>query len=220
MKLGVITPIGPGHEVVYAEAIKSIETAWDNNKGAFTDLHILPQWDLKAEHGRSQRRNMGIGQAIELGCEWIFFLDADDIMTPFAFEDVMPLLSKFDAIWGMICESPHDKIEKMQLRKGQLGVTQDIQDILKTDPFLSIQMGHFVKSECAARIGFNEKTDAGEDFEYYLKVWREFKCIKSSAIFFLNRRGNHSVGPRSATGSDWRRNVEKIISEELIRQPK
>jgi len=217
MKIGIITPIGPGHEVVYKEAIASIETAWKYHTGLFTNLHILPQWDLKAEHGRSERRNQGIRQAMDLGCEWLFFLDADDIMTPFAFEDVTPNLSQFDAIWGMICEAPHDKIDNMQLRKGQLGATQNIQDILSIDPFLSLQMGHFVRTECAASIGFNEDVDAGEDFEYYIKVWRKFKCIKSSAIFFLNRRGNHSVGRRSATGGDWRRNVEKIIKQELNR---
>jgi SAM-dependent methyltransferase len=212
MKLAVVTPIGPGHENAYSECLQSIEIAWRHNAGPFTALEILPQWDLEGRFGRSERRNRGIEQAAAKGCDWIFFIDADDIMTPFALEDVTTHLNEYDAVWGAICEAPFNDNQKMALRENQLGETNSIYQLLDIDPYLSIQMGHFVKVSCAACVGFDEAMNTGEDFRYYLRLWELFKCKKTNAIFFLNRRGNHSIGLKSANGVEWRAAVEAELS--------
>ena len=211
MKLAVITPIGPGHEQAYETCKKSIEAAWKHHRGPFDTIEILSLWDLNGEFGRSQRRNEGIREAKRLNCEWIFFIDADDVMTEFAIEDAAPNFEKYDAFWGMICEAPHNDNQKMMLRPNQLGPTELLSDLLKTDPYLSIQMGHFVKTNCAEKVGFDESMDSGEDFKYYLATWSDYRCCKTSSIYFLNVRGNHSTGIRSANGAQWRENVSKQI---------
>ena len=76
---------------------------------------------------------------------------------------------------------------------------------------MTLQMGHFVKTSVAVSVLFDESLDIGEDFDYYLRVWEKYACIKIPLPFFYNRRGLHSQGPRSSEGSEWNRRVEKII---------
>ncbi|MFZ5908198.1 MAG: FkbM family methyltransferase, partial [Nitrospirota bacterium] len=86
-------------------------------------------------------------------------------------------------------------------------------DVLSSDPFVSLQMGHFVRTGAALATLFDESLDTGEDFDYYLRIWDTYRCIKVPLPFFYNRRGLHSLGPRSATGYHWRQRVEQIMQE-------
>lgn len=214
MKIGVITPIGPGHEKCYEICKKSILNAWETHPGPFSELEIIEMPDLEGYFGRSSRRNAGIDLAHKNGCDWLFFLDADDIMAPLAFRDINPYLQHFDAIWGNIYElEVGSQTNDITSRKNQLVTTEDLDDILNVDPYLSLQMGHFVRTSCALKIKFDEMMDAGEDFRYYLKVWSQFRCKKTEEIFFINIRGNSSAGPRSADGNQWRIAVESEIQK-------
>jgi len=213
MKLGVISPVGPGHEKSYENCKQSIDIAWQFNKGPFLDLEIITMLDLKGEHGRSKRRNDGILIANENNCDWLFFLDADDLLTPEAFDAVSQYIKKYDAIWGNICEMPYGDFSRAKLRENQLISTENFQDILNLDPFYTLQMGHFVKTNIALEIGFDTSMDVGEDFKYYLEVCSRYNFIKCQEIFFINQRGNHSSGPRSANGREWRNSVESEIAK-------
>ena len=57
--------------------------------------------------------------------------------------------------------------------------------------------------------------DAGEDFKFYFLLWRHYRCAKRPEIFFLHRQGEHSKGPRGATGLDWSVSVTNQWREEL-----
>lgn len=217
MKIGIITPIGPGHETSYESCKQSIDIAWQFNKGPFTDIEIIAMPDPHGEQGRSKRRNDGIQHAKETNCDWIFFLDADDLMIPEAFLEVLPYIDKFDAIWGNICEMPHGDFSNVKSREHQLISTENFEDILRVDPFYTLQMGHFVKTIIALEIGFDVSMDVGEDFRYYLEICSRYKFIKCPEIFFINQRGNHSIGPRSANGAQWRNSVESEISKFKIK---
>lgn len=212
MKLGIITPIGPGHEEAYIACSASIDAAIAHNKGLFTHIEKIAIPDVNGKLGRSAARNLGIKTACELQLDWIFFLDADDLLLDHAFERVAPFLERHDAIWGLICESPHDRPDQIEIRKNQLGETTSLQSILETDPFLSLQMGVFAKRVVVESVLFDEEMDAGEDFKFYLAVWRQFNCIKTNCTFFVNLRGNHSTGPRSADGKMWRTAVERALA--------
>jgi SAM-dependent methyltransferase len=212
MKLAIITPVGPGHEEIYKECLQSIKYAWDKNSGKFTSIEIIALDDLEGKHGRSARRNDGIKEAQVRNCEWLFFLDADDLLSPNAFKEVSTHLEDADAIWGSICEASYGD-NQIRLRDNQLLETKDIDDVLNTDPYLTLQMGHFVRTECAAFIRFDESMDTGEDFRYYLSIWEKYHCKKVQKIFFINKRGNHSTGPRSANGQQWRDAVENEIAK-------
>jgi hypothetical protein len=211
MKIAIITPIGPGHESAYEECKKSIDEAWQYNPGLFTDIKIMPLYDLDGKHGRSRMRNLGISQAMLEKCDWIFFLDADDLLNIFAFELVSPYLIKYDAVWGNICECPYGNVSKYKVRNPQIKNTEEFSDILRYDPYLTLQMGHFVKAEIVNKVQFDEDMNTGEDFKYYLEICEKYKFIKTPAIFFINQRGNHSEGPKSGDGREWRINVEREI---------
>ena len=47
MKLGIITPVGPGHKEAYEACLQSIQQAWETDKGSFSELEILPHGELK-----------------------------------------------------------------------------------------------------------------------------------------------------------------------------
>lgn len=210
MKCAVITPIGPGHEEAYQVCRRSIEAAWDHGHGPFEALEILPMWDLEGKHGRSARRNTGIDEAAALGCDWLFFLDADDLMNLGAFAAFAKYCDHFDAVWGNICENVFGS-DEVKLRENQLISTTRIEDILSTPPFLTLQMGHFVRTACAQAVKFDVDMDTGEDFKYYLGLWSRFRCAKVAEVFFINRRGHHSGGPRSANGAQWTQAVQKVV---------
>lgn len=212
MKIGIITPVGPGHENSYETCRQSINIAWEFHKGPFSDLQIIPMSDPHGQEGRSKRRNDGIRLAKESHCDWLFFLDADDLMTPEAFQEVMPYIDQYDAIWGNICEMPYGDFNQVKMRENQLISTENFEDLLKIDPFYTLQMGHFVKTDIALEVGFDVSMNTGEDFRYYLKVCSKYKFIKCPGVFFINQRGNHSRGPKSADGRDWRTSVESEIA--------
>jgi FkbM family methyltransferase len=212
MKCAVIVPVGPGHEEAFGVCRNTIELAWAHGQGPFDGLEILPMWDLEGRYGRSARRNDGIDLAREKGCEWIFFLDADDLLNAPAFADFAKYHEHYDAVWGNICENIYGTLDA-SIRKGQLPETTRIEDILRYDPYLTLQMGHFVRTECAAAVKFDTEMNAGEDFKYYLGLWERFRCAKVQQIFFINRRGHHSSGPRGADADMWRNAVQRIIRD-------
>ncbi len=212
MKCAVIIPVGPGHEALAREAKASVEKAFGTDQGPFTDIMILELPDSAGEHGRSKRRNDGIDYAVAHGAEWIFFLDADDLMAPGCFAAVSPHVGECDAIFGMIAEAQYGS-DRTTLREKQLGPTSSIQDILFTDPFLTIQMGHFVRSRIAQGIRFDVSMNTGEDFKYYLDLWYANRCRKIGEVLFVNRRGAHSTGPRSANGGEWRKAVYAVFED-------
>ena len=208
MKCAVITPVGPGHKELAKEALGSVTQASIASQGPFSVVsHILVD-DTKGELGRSEARNWAVKQAHRVGFEWVFFLDADDLMLPSAFESVKDYM-ELDAIWGTIFDvSPG---EDRALPRDQVSV-HSLKDLLDNDPYQTLQMGHFVRSEIALDNPFDITMDAGEDFDCYVRLWKNHKCDKIDDVLFVNRRGLHSEGPRSAHGGIWRRNVQRIIA--------
>src|SRR6476620_2534446 len=210
MKCAVIVPVGPGHELLAEDAVASVHAASAVSPGMFSEIAVIKVDDTRGEVGRSAARNSGIRSATRTGAEWSFFLDADDILAPAAFRNVAPYIGKYDAIWGTICELADDE-ETGIPRNGQLTEVDDIAQLLGNDPWLTLQMGHFVKTHVAAATPFDTALDDGEDFDYYLRTWSGFTCRKVAAPFFYNRRHNHAGGPRGATDRDWRIAVQRII---------
>lgn len=212
MKLDVIIPVGPSHEKIVEEAIASVQMAVQEGRGIFEEVFIRPIDDLQGLHGRSKARNVGIRTSQS---DWLFFLDADDLMYPTAlksFEDYMD----YDAVWGMICELKKDNI----VPREQVLDIRSFDELVKHNPFQTLQMGFFVKTFAMRQTQFDESMNCGEDWKVFLKLWKHFKCIKQDSPFMINRRGRHSTGPKSATGIQWRESVEKQIRDSIaIKRP-
>lgn len=209
MKCAVITPVGPGHEYLSPDALDSAQDAFTFNRGPFSELVILKIDDTQGKMGRSAARNSGVETAMKNNIDWVFFLDADDVMLPSAFADIDPYIRDFDAIFGQICcMGLHD--ERFELRPGQMLRISSIDDLLIQDPVMLLQIGHFVRTSVAHANLFDVNLDTGEDFDYFLRVWSAYRCTKIGSPLFINRQGAHSIGPRSATGREWLAAVRQI----------
>ncbi len=211
-RCAIISPIGPGHDVIYQAAANSIRAACEKSAGPFREIIPFRIDDSEGKIGRSRARNAAVQQAAQQGIEWVFFLDADDMLVPDIFINVEPYLDNYDAIWGQIF-SFDNGTSQAKYREGQLGTTDRFSDILNNDPYYTLQMGHFVRTEIALANPFNEQMDVGEDFDYYLRIWEKHRCIKLGVPLFANRRGLHSGGPRSATGRDWTTVVNQLLQQ-------
>lgn len=211
MRCAVITPVGPGHESIFEECAASVSFAIEYSKGPFEEIEHIFFDDTKGQFGRSNARNQMIQQAKDKGFDWLFFLDSDDLIVEDVFSSVEPYIKNgYDAIWGVIVENKFGT-ELIKIRDNQKTPLTDIKEILVQDAYYTLQMGHFVKTQIASEFGFDPDMNSGEDFKYYMRLWSHYTCIKTDKIFFLNRRGNHSTGPRSADGAQWRENVSAIL---------
>ncbi|HMK49339.1 MAG TPA: tetratricopeptide repeat protein [Thermodesulfovibrionales bacterium] len=209
-RCAIVTPVGPGHNGLYSECLESVKKSFSGARGIFSEIIPIRIDDSNGRLGRSSARNIGVKKAAQQNADWIFFLDADDIMAPSAFEYVSGYLEHFDAVWGSIWTIERGEVYASE-RPHQLPFLYGIEELLLYDPFLTLQMGHFVKTSVALATPFDESIDIGEDFDYYLRVWERHPCIKIPLPFFYNRRGLHSSGPRSAGGYRWNQQVGKII---------
>ncbi len=202
LRVAVVTPVGPGHAALYAECGASVEAAWRSGHGPFATLSLIAVDDGEGRLGRSRARNIGIDRALDEGADWLFFLDADDLMVAGAFDAMTSLVAGHDAVWGLILGlSPG--AARAHLRIPQIVGMDALDDLLLFDPFLTLQMGHFVRAPVAATMRFDESIDAGEDFDYYLRLWRAHRCAKVAREFFINRHARHSTGPRAASAEAW-----------------
>lgn len=202
MRCEIITPVGPGHEQSVEQAKLSVQRAIETGTGPFSWITHTVIDDSAGSLGRSAARNQAIKAST---ADWLFFLDADDILAPGAFESFTPYV-EYDGVWGTIVEIAGGEIAP---RPGQMLRIESLEELKNIDPYLSIQMGHFIRREIAQKNLFDESMDCGEDFDYYARVWAH-NCIKAPVVFFINIRGNSSIGPRSADGREWRTAVEQL----------
>jgi len=113
----------------------------------------------------------------------------------------------YEAVWGAILELSNG----VAVWRYQVPRIQSYKELIAFDPYLTLQMGHFVRRESV--VLFDEEMNCGEDWKYYLEMWRTRKCIKIEYPLFLNQRGEHSSGPKSASGRDWNIAVGNLIEE-------
>jgi len=218
MKCSVIIPLGPGHHAYIEDSKQSIREAITQSKGPFDQISTIIINDLEGKIGRSNARNQGIKQAKADQADWIFFLDADDIIMKNVFESFAPYEKDYDAVWGnILIQQPHQRQNNQASHIGQLITIHYIEEILLFEPFITLQIGHFIRTDLALDNLFSSYLDAGEDFEYYLKVWTKYKCIKIKDIFFMNRVGFSSIGPRAATGADWLHATRHILKSYRVK---
>lgn len=232
MDCSVIIPIGPGHEELAQAALQSVILASEEDRGPFEEVFIIMGDDTRGDKGRSATRNgcvagaqpwqMVFGRVEDdvrpFKSEWLFFLDADDLMCckktygDSAFGVVTHFIKEYDCIWGTIHEvHPNGQL----MKRKQVERITTYSAYVKTHPALSCQMGHF--SRRTTFPGFSEDLDVCEDIDLYLREWKNLKCIKQGKPLFLNRRGAHTwmqpdaSGRQQHTGRDWSMEADKML---------
>lgn len=212
-RCAIISPIGPGHQNLYEQTKESIRQACEYGAGPFCELIPFRIDDSQGQIGAFRSRNEAVKQAASRGIEWVFFLDADDLLVPQAFCHVEPLLEKYDAIWGQIYTFQDGTNLAMRL-EGQLPETESFTDLLQFDPSLTLKIGHFVRTEIALQNPFNETMPVGADYDYYLRIWKKHRCLKLNQPLFASRKGSHSSGPETHLKQAWKRAVSQILEKE------
>ncbi len=217
MKCAVITPVGPGHREIYdTQCLPEIRKAILHSTGPFEEVVVIAIDDTEGKYGRSRARNIALEQAHADGIEWVFFQDADDFIAPNAFAEFGRVLEEFpdiSAAWGLICTLDDDGVPV--LRDTQREVILSREELLTVSPYNSLQIGAFMKTGSVLTFGFDETMNCGEDFKIYYQMWKQYECVKVPVIFFINRRGHHSTGPRAATGQDWVHATNRLWAQEL-----
>lgn len=185
LRLVVITPVGPGHEEPARAAVASVHAA---HRGPFDEVHHEVVFDLEGRLGRSRARNLGMDRWPT--ADWFFFLDADDRMMPNAL-----VMNDFEcsATFGAICLdgliSSTNVFPCGWIEIGHRGAAG------------TLSMGFFCRADVARGKRFNEATDAGEDFEFYMRLKRFTK--RRRPLVDIGRSIPSAGGPRGYVDLDW-----------------
>ena len=209
MRICVMIPIGPGHAEMAKQAVRSVMAA---NKAESVNVAVAYEGDPDGKKGRSVTRNSLLRLAGP--SDWLFWLDADDLMAPDAFRGFLAALEadpSLDAVWGQIAEWRGPEHPPL-IRDPQV-YPASYRELIQADPFRSLNMGYFVRASVQAQEPWREDLNAGEDFDMYLRLWKGYRCAKVQTPFMLNRRGFHSQGPKSATPGEWRRAALGMLAE-------
>jgi hypothetical protein len=202
MRLAVITPVGPGHQKFAADAIESVRVA-QKNAGLFSSVRHLVIDDGNGELGRGRARNLGMVD----DADWYFFLDADDLMRP----DALNIASfEAQAIFGAISLSSYRRRVKNVSPCGW-------REIALYGAGGTLSMGFFCRADVARRLKFDEAMDAGEDFDFYLRL-DEF-CKIDRPLVDIGYGLPSAGGPRGYVEIDWTGICNALIIEAVAKEP-
>ena len=193
MRLVVITPVGPGHESILPLAALSVLHLEYHE---FTEIQHIIVNDTKGELGRSKARNLGMIEA-----DWYFFLDADDVMMPYATRFVGRVGDKFDAIFGAV--QVNGRISPNNLWPCK------IEEIYKYGGQGTLCLGFFVKAEIAREIRFDETLDKGEDFDFYIRLPSFYKV--KPPLVSVNSKIPSARGPKGYEELDWHKTCREVV---------
>lgn len=185
MRLVVITPVGPGHEEYAKECIQSVKLEIERvrNETFVSIKHVIID-DTEGKLGRSKARNIGM----ESPSDWYFFVDADDRVAVGAFgrcDFAAPAtFGAIQKIGGEYAFNVHPCGWREVALFGCYG---------------TLSMGLFLNGKLG--IKFNEELDAGEDYEFYMRLPSFSKVHDPLVEIGYNR--NSAVGPRGYKRIDW-----------------
>ena len=190
MHIGVLIPVGPGHEKLAIDARKSVLDA-DWPDGWKIDTYVLE--DHKGEVGRGRARNVLTYTAQQEGCDWVFYLDADDLVFPGAFrgfEVAVHVNPDLEAVWGEIWSerawSAHGEIQMLDVRRYRScrSPLSTFEELLAGGPHGNLCMGCFIRPSLWEKVGgFYEDWDVGEDHEFCYAC-----CVHAASWAKLQRR--------------------------------
>lgn len=190
MRLVVITPVGPGHESILPLAALSVLHLEYHE---FTEIQHVIVNDTKGKLGRSKARNLGMVES-----DWYFFLDADDVIMPYATRFVRghPV-----AVFGAVqINGRVPPINKLPCRRD---------DLFKYGGEGTLCMGFFVRAEVARKVRFDETLDKGEDFDFYMRL--PSFCKVKLPLVSVNSKIPSAVGPKGYEELDWHKTCREVV---------
>ena len=203
MRLAVIIPIGPDHIEQAEQAAASVWNAWRTNSGPFRHLVVIRKRDLGK--GRSETRNRGMDQAMELGADWLFLLDADDRMTPHAMSCIdLESPATFGAIMlnGQVALGDRWPVSRETLfAHGADG---------------TLAMGCFVRADLGVR--FDESLENGEDFDFYMRLPGFMKRPDPLVDIAYHAPAAHHKNSMARRKADWQNVCWQVVRGYAVRE--
>lgn len=201
MKLAVITPVGPGHYGIVDAAIESVRLARLQNTRWGVVQHIIVN-DCEGTLGRGRARNDGM----QPGFDWYFFLDADDTMRSDALNLAMP---DTQAVFGSLSLNGFKRAKNVH--------PCGWRELALHGARGTLSMGFFCRADVARRLQFDEALDAGEDFDFYLRLDNFTKLDRPLANIGYDLPS--AIGPRGYVDIDWIGICNAMIVEAVGREP-
>jgi hypothetical protein len=194
MRIVVITPVGPGHEEYARDCRESVRI--EEDRARIKVKHLLID-DTGGKLGRSKARNIGM----EEPADWYFFLDADDRMAKGALEAID---KRSPATFGLVA-----KINKEYAFNV---MPCGWREVALYGCAGTLSMGFFLRAD--HKMPFNEDMDAGEDFEFYMRLPSFVKVDKPLALIGYNRPS--ATGPRGYERLDW----TEVCNQQIVKAVK
>ncbi len=126
----------------------------------------------------ADQRNEAIAQATQLGASWVLFLEPDERLQPDALTHLMPAVAAYDGLWGGIFLS--DEQGQTKIAKQSQISSGDVVRNYHTALHWWIGKSHFVRTEVAARVGFDSGKGEAWYADYLTRMWATARCLKSA----------------------------------------
>lgn len=171
--------------------------------GPFAKVDHLIIGDENGELGRGRARNLGIDETMT---EWIFFLDADDVMRPDALTRIQ--LDEV-ATFGHITKDGRPFFRNVW--------PCGWREIALCGATGTLAMGFFCRADVANAVRFNEVMDIGEDYDFYLRLPSFVKVRKP--LVDIGYSVPSAGGPRSPGEAERRKgksNWTYVCNERII----
>lgn len=202
MLVGVVIPVGPGHEEISNRCVKSLEHAFDRDPGPF-DAQLIQRIADTDHKGPSWARNEAIKVLHEV-VDWIFIMDADDMAHPACFEHMMDLDKDIGAVWGPMAWAKGGEISYSY-------VPHSFEDMLRGAGKGTI-VSHpiFVKPHLAYEIGYCEDMYLLEDVEFFISVCAETEYKKTELPLGIRKRHGTPKVPKLENKKTYRPQIGAI----------
>lgn len=168
---------------------------------AMSSDNVLPLWLGPDQHGVSTARNEGIIEAIEQECDYISFLDADDELTPYAYDNMIRTIEAEPE--ASIIQFNQYMLDKNGWKTARLHNNSGTYDLESLPKLWTDCTNKLIKTELVKGIRFNEQLRHGEDELFILDCLATARRIYHSKLFtMIHHRDNPNSLSKSTTLDD------------------
>lgn len=157
---------------------QSIDAAFKNNPGEFTNLRYLEPMILSESLTFSQALLKTSREANDKKCPWVFLVIAGDLLTQIVFSEGSSFTGEYDIISG--------RGYRYYPQHLQLGSEQRLK-IYLADPLLVHQTGVFISTSTLSQAPKTFYDSINNDFDFILRLIAEHKSIRLSVPFCATR---------------------------------
>ena len=173
----IITP--PGEVTPEAAAMESVIAA-DDGRVFGSVMQIVSCSESFPSAWRK-----GVSEALATGAEWIFFLDVAETLHPQAFHMLAPALANYDVVWGGLEINAGEQFEAPRITKFAARTLPEFYHMA-----LSWWVGgsHLIRAQTASRIAIEVADETFWRAEYFSRLWRGSRCLKTAQPLTRARR--------------------------------